>query len=130
MIDYDPNFKLFMTTKMNNPHFLPEVFIRVTIINFTVTESGLSEQLLSQIMQKENPQMEQQKKDLVLRIAKDQKAGKKLEDDILQSLANSETNILDDKNLILQLDESKIVAQEIQDSLKQNEIASVEIEDT
>lgn len=74
--------------------------------------------------------MEQQKKDLVLRIAKDQKAGKKLEDDILQSLANSETNILDDKNLILQLDESKIVAQEIQDSLKQNEIASVEIEDT
>jgi dynein heavy chain len=51
-----------MTTKMNNPHFLPEVFIRVTIINFTVTESGLSEQLLSQIMQKENPEMELQKK--------------------------------------------------------------------
>ncbi len=54
--------------------------------------------------------MEQQKKDLILRIAKDQKEGKKLEDGILQSLANSETNILDDKNLILQLDESKIVA--------------------
>lgn len=46
-IDFDPNFKLFMMTKMGNPHFLPEVFIRVTIINFTVTESGLAEQLLS-----------------------------------------------------------------------------------
>ena len=62
--------------------------------------------------------MEQEKKDLILRIAKDQKEGKKLEDSILQSLANSETNILDDKNLISQLDESKIVAQEIQVSLK------------
>jgi len=42
-IDYDENFRLFMTTKMTNPHFLPEVFIRVTVINFTVTENGLSE---------------------------------------------------------------------------------------
>ncbi len=74
--------------------------------------------------------MEQEKKDLILRIAKDQKEGKKLEDSILQSLANSETNILDDKNLISQLDESKIVAQEIQVSLKQNEVASIAIEET
>lgn len=30
-----------MTTKMTNPHYLPEMFIRVTVINFTVTLEGL-----------------------------------------------------------------------------------------
>ena len=35
-----------MTTKMANPHYLPEVCIKVTIINFTVTKSGLEDQLL------------------------------------------------------------------------------------
>jgi dynein heavy chain len=34
-VDYDPGFRLFMTTKLPNPHYLPEVCIKVTIINFT-----------------------------------------------------------------------------------------------
>jgi dynein heavy chain len=37
LIDYDSKFRLYMTTKMPNPHYLPEMFIRVTVINFTVT---------------------------------------------------------------------------------------------
>ena len=45
-IDYDKNFRFYMTTKMSNPHYLPEVCIKVTIINFTVTKSGLEDQLL------------------------------------------------------------------------------------
>lgn len=45
-IDYDRNFKFYMTTKLSNPHYLPEVCIKVTIINFTVTKSGLEDQLL------------------------------------------------------------------------------------
>ena len=35
-----------MTSKLSNPHYLPEVCIKVTIINFTVTKSGLEDQLL------------------------------------------------------------------------------------
>ena len=38
-------FKLFMTSKMPNPHYLPEVAIKTTIINFTVTMEGLEDQL-------------------------------------------------------------------------------------
>lgn len=45
-IEYDKNFKFYMTTKMSNPHYLPEVCIKVTIINFTVTKQGLEDQLL------------------------------------------------------------------------------------
>lgn len=37
----DKKFSLFMFTKVANPNFLPEIFIRVNIINFTVTFEGL-----------------------------------------------------------------------------------------
>jgi len=40
-IDYDDMFKFFMTTKMPNPHYIPEICIKVTLINFTVTFDGL-----------------------------------------------------------------------------------------
>jgi len=45
-VDYDPAFKFYLMTKLLNPHYLPEVCIKVTIINFTVTTVGLEDQLL------------------------------------------------------------------------------------
>jgi hypothetical protein len=36
-VDYDPSFKFYMTSKLSNPHFLPELCIKVNVINFTVT---------------------------------------------------------------------------------------------
>lgn len=42
-IDYDINFKLFLMTKLFNPHFRPETAAQCTIINFIVTESGLED---------------------------------------------------------------------------------------
>jgi dynein heavy chain len=42
-IDYDPKFKLFLMTKLYNPHFRPEIAAQCTIINFIVTEQGLEE---------------------------------------------------------------------------------------
>ena len=39
-----------MTSKMPNPHYLPEVAIKTTIINFTVTMEGLEDQLLERML--------------------------------------------------------------------------------
>ena len=44
-VDYNEDFKFYMTTKLPNPHYLPEVCIKVTIINFTVTQEGLEDQV-------------------------------------------------------------------------------------
>jgi dynein heavy chain len=40
---YDHNFKLILTCKHQNPHFLPEICIKLTVINFTVTFDGLEQ---------------------------------------------------------------------------------------
>jgi dynein heavy chain len=40
-VDFDENFQFYMTTKMPNPHYIPEICIKVTLINFTVTFDGL-----------------------------------------------------------------------------------------
>ena len=40
-INYDKKFEIYIFTKLMNPNFLPEVFIRTNIINFTVTFNGL-----------------------------------------------------------------------------------------
>jgi len=40
-IPYHKHFKFFLTTTNPNPHYSPEVSVKVTIINFAVTKSGL-----------------------------------------------------------------------------------------
>jgi len=40
-MDYDDKFRLYMTSRLANPHFSPELAAKATIIDFTVTQSGL-----------------------------------------------------------------------------------------
>ncbi|RHY81434.1 hypothetical protein DYB37_003901 [Aphanomyces astaci] len=96
-VDYDPAFKLWITTKCANPHYLPEVYIKVTIINFTVTMTGLEDQLLGD---HERPDIEEKKNRLVVTMAQDKKQLKDIEDRILQKLSESSGNVLDDEGLI------------------------------
>ncbi|XP_030566728.1 dynein heavy chain 6, axonemal [Drosophila novamexicana] len=107
IIDYDDNFKLYMTTKLPNPHYLPEVCINVTLVNFLVTESGLEDQLLADIVAIELPAMEAQRNDLVVKINADKQQLLSLEDKVLKLLFNSEGNILDDEELVETLNDAK-----------------------
>lgn len=40
-ITYNDHFKMFLTTTLPNPHYSPETFVKVTIINFAITPQGL-----------------------------------------------------------------------------------------
>ena len=44
-VPYSIDFRLFITTKLSNPHYMPDVCIKVTLINFTVTVLGLENQV-------------------------------------------------------------------------------------
>ncbi|KAI8732889.1 dynein heavy chain 6, axonemal isoform X4 [Biomphalaria glabrata] len=106
-IDYDRNFRFYMTTKLSNPHYLPEVCIKVTVINFTVTKKGLEDQLLSDVVSLERPDLEEQRNELIMRINADKNQLKSIEDKILKLLFESEGNILDNEELINTLNDSK-----------------------
>lgn len=106
-IDYDSNFRLYMTTKLTNPHYQPEICIQVTLINFLVTSTGLEDQLLSEIISIELPELEKQRSDLIKKINADRQQLLSLEDKVLRLLFSSEGNILDDEELVETLNEAK-----------------------
>ncbi|CAK72703.1 unnamed protein product (macronuclear) [Paramecium tetraurelia] len=129
-IEFDSNFKLFICTKLSNPQFLPEMFIRVTVINFTVTQQGLEEQLLGEIVQIEKPDLEEEQKDLVKNISAGMRSLRKNEDEILNLLANSKGMILDNVDLIESLKVSKQEAIQVKETLVTQEQKSAEIENS
>ena len=40
-VEVDEDLKIYIFTKVANPYFSPEVFIKLSVINFTVTPEGL-----------------------------------------------------------------------------------------
>jgi len=57
--DFDMKFRLYMTSRLANPHFSPELAAKTTIIDFTVTQGGLEQQLLARLISKEQKSLEE-----------------------------------------------------------------------
>lgn len=91
---------------MANPHYLPEICIKVTLINFTVTPEGLEDQLLVDVVKYERPELEQQRDQLVVQLSDFKKQLKELEAKILKLVGEAGDDILDDEELIVTLDQS------------------------
>ena len=89
-----------ITTKLSNPHYLPEICIKVTIINFTVTPEGLEDQLLVDVVKYEQPEFEQQKDILVVQLSDFKRQLKDLEDKIFKLVSEASDDILNDEELI------------------------------
>merc|ERR1719331_489592 len=127
-VDYDPNFKLYISTKMANPHYFPEVCIKVTVINFTVTFDGLEEQLLGATVEKELPDVVQKQKETTVQLAKDKKILQEMEAEILRLLSESSGNILDDQVLIDTLGQSKKTSVEVKERVANSKQLKKEIQ--
>jgi dynein heavy chain len=127
LVEYDKNFRLYITTKLSNPHYMPEVCIKVTIINFTVTTAGLEGQLLGDVVKLERPELEEQRDRLVVSLAKDKNSLKEIEEKILKMLSNSKGNILDDEELIQTLNQSKVTSADIMERVKMAEETELQI---
>ena len=48
-IAFDPLFKLYLTSKLSNPHYSPETLAQTTLINFIATEAGTFKNVLFQV---------------------------------------------------------------------------------
>ncbi|KAJ1439145.1 dynein heavy chain and region D6 of dynein motor-domain-containing protein [Ochromonadaceae sp. CCMP2298] len=116
-VEYDENFRLYLQTKMSNPHYKPEIAAQCTIINFIVTRKGLEDQLLATIVSEEQPELEHTKNALVQAFNTYKIQLKDLEDLLLERLANAPTDILSDIPLIEGLEATKFTATEINEAV-------------
>ena len=126
-VDYDENFKLYLTTKMPNPTYSPELQIKVAIINFTVTTKGLEDQLLNDVVQVERSDLAENKDKVVVQLADGKRTLSDIQDKILKMLADATGEILDNIDLINTLGESKVTSSEVSKALEEAEIMSAEI---
>ena len=118
-IDFHPDFRLFLTTKKPNPNYLPEIFIKVNVINFTVTFEGLEEQLLADVVKKEQPLIEQQRDENIVNLASFRRKILENETNILRLLSEAKQDtLLDDVNLIETLQNSKKTSADISLQIK------------
>jgi dynein heavy chain len=112
-IEWDSNFRLYFTSKLANPHYSPEVMGKTMIINYSVTQNGLANQLLNVVVAHERPDLEDQYRDLVNETSENTQMIVELEDTLLRELSSSTGNILDNEELIATLEETKNKATEI-----------------
>ncbi|KAK9868729.1 hypothetical protein WJX84_008574 [Apatococcus fuscideae] len=127
-IDWDDNFRLYMCTKLPNPQYGPEVAGKTIIINYSVTQQGLTDQLLNVVVRHERADLEEARESLVKQMSSDRSLLQQLEDTLLSELSNATGNILDNTVLISTLEEAKAKAVEISDKLKESAKTAGEIE--
>ncbi|CAE7754278.1 ODA11 [Symbiodinium sp. CCMP2592] len=124
------NFKLFMQTKLSNPHYPPEIQAECTIINFTVTEDGLEDQLLFLVVKLERPDLAKKKAELIQQQNEFKVTLAHLEALLLEKLANAEGDILDDTELILSLEEAKKTSDEVKEKVVVAQDTELKINET
>ncbi|XP_026194572.1 dynein heavy chain 6, axonemal [Cyclospora cayetanensis] len=128
-IQQDSHFRLMFSTKLENPHYLPEVAMQVCLVNFSVTREGLEAQLLAEVVLLENPDAEQQKTQIQIRNATDQRQLQELEETMLRLLSDSTGNILDDGQLTETLQQARSTVDGIKERLQQAESIMTRVEE-
>ena len=127
-LDYNRDFRLYITTKLPNPHYTPEVSTKAAIVNFAVKEKGLESQLLAVVVRMEQPEMERQKGELVMTVANGKRKIADLENMILRLLSEVKGSLLDDANLVTTLNDSKATSEEVTRALAVAEVTEVKID--
>ena len=115
-IEWTDNFRFYVTTKLRNPHYLPEIAVKVTLLNFMITPTGLQDQILGIMVQMERPDLQEAKEKLVLQSADNERQLKEIEDQIIEVLSSSEGNILEDETAINIITVAKTKSNEIEKS--------------
>lgn len=117
MMDYDPRFRLYFITRLANPNFSPELQAKTTVVDFTVTQHGLEEQLLGKVIGKEQKVLEEQLSQVLEEVNSNRKALMQLDASLLERLASNTGNLLEDDELVSVLASTKAKAADVNTKL-------------
>lgn len=127
-IDVDPNFRMYVTTKLPNPKFDPALYAKAVVINYSVTLSGLEDQLLGAVVKVERADLEEQREALITETSANKQLLKQLEDSLLLELTSSTGNMLDNIELVETLENTKTKATEVTNKLELAMVTRKDIE--
>ena len=117
-IDYNDTFSLIFSTRDTTINLHPKTKSTLNVINYSVTKSGLEMQLLSIVINHEKPELEEKK----IKILEQEDAFKvqlaEVENQLLNELASSTGNLLENRNLIISLEEAKSKSETISENLR------------
>merc|ERR1712166_1339996 len=125
--DVQAGFRLYITTKLANPAYTPEVFAATSIIDFTVTMKGLEDQLLARVILSEKAELEEERVALSAEVQANNKKMKELEENLLFKLVNTKGSLVDDESLITVLQTTKTTAEEVTEKLQIADETNVKI---
>merc|ERR1719261_81574 len=107
LMEYDAKFMFYFITRLPNPNFTPELQAKTNVVDFTVTQKGLEEQLLGRVIAKEQKALEEQLKEVLEDVNNNTKSLIALDASLLQRLSSNSGNLLEDDELITVLSNTK-----------------------
>uniref|UniRef100_A0A1E1WJY1 Dynein heavy chain ATP-binding dynein motor region domain-containing protein n=1 Tax=Pectinophora gossypiella TaxID=13191 RepID=A0A1E1WJY1_PECGO len=116
-VDVTAGHRIYITTKLPNPAYTPEISARTSIIDFTVTMQGLEDQLLGRVILTEKAELESERTQLITDVTSNRRRLKELEANLLHKLTTIQGSLVEDVSLIQVLNITKSTATEVKEKL-------------